>query len=67
MTGNKYHNKKTFIDGYLFASLKEAARYQELKVLFQTGVIHHLELQPPFDIEINGRHIATYLAEVEGH
>lgn len=30
--GNKYHNKKTMVDGVLWDSKKEAAFYQELKL-----------------------------------
>ena len=43
---NKYGNQKTTIDGILFDSKREAARYQELRLLEQTGKIAHLKQQP---------------------
>lgn len=46
----KYRNKKTEIDGILFDSKKEAARYAELKLLEKAGVIKNLELQPKFEL-----------------
>lgn len=48
---NKYHNRKTTIDGHTFDSVKEASRYQELKLMVRAGVIRHLELQPRFMLQ----------------
>ena len=45
---NKYKNKKTQIDMYVFDSAKEAKRYKELKLLEQAGEISNLVLQPRF-------------------
>lgn len=45
---NKYGNKKTEIDGILFDSKKEAARYQVLKQHEKTGEINGLKLQQEF-------------------
>ena len=45
---NKYHNKKTVIDGITFDSGKEASRYCELKLLQKAGEIQGLQLQVPF-------------------
>lgn len=45
---NKYKNKKTQIDMYVFDSAKEAQRYRELKLLERAGQISNLELQPRF-------------------
>lgn len=45
---SKYHAKKTEVDGITFASRKEAARYQELRLLERGGVITDLRLQVPF-------------------
>ncbi|EEI83531.1 DUF1064 domain-containing protein [Anaerococcus tetradius] len=50
MAYNKYKNKKTIVDGIPFDSLKEARRYQELKLLVRGGVIKDLELQPVFEL-----------------
>ncbi len=45
---SKYKAKKTLVDGVVFDSKKEAARYQELKLLEKAGVIKDLSLQPNF-------------------
>lgn len=45
---NKYKNKKITIDGHNFDSLKEARRYQELKLLERAKEITELKLQVPF-------------------
>lgn len=46
----KYYNKKTIIDGIVFASKFEAKRYTELKLLEKQGIIKDLELQPSYDL-----------------
>lgn len=45
---NKYGNKTTCLDGYLFASKREANRYCELKLLEKIKLISGLTLQPVF-------------------
>lgn len=45
---NKYKNKKTQVDMYVFDSAREAKRYKELKLLERAGEISNLELQPHF-------------------
>lgn len=47
---SKYGAKKTQIDGITFASLAEARRYSELKLLERAGHITSLELQPKFEL-----------------
>lgn len=47
----KYRNRKTVIDGYRFDSMREAARYQELRLLERAGVISELELQPKYTLQ----------------
>lgn len=47
---SKYGAKKTQIDGITFASLAEARRYNELKLLERAGHITNLELQPKFEL-----------------
>lgn len=42
---SKYHSHKTTVDGITFDSMKEAARYQQLKRMEQGGYISDLELQ----------------------
>lgn len=47
---NKYHNRKTSVDGIRFDSKKEANRYIELKLLERAGVIKDLRRQVPYVI-----------------
>ena len=60
---HKYGAKVTERDGYRFASLKEANRYTELKLLERGGVIKDLELQPRYDVVVAGHKICYYLAD----
>ena len=62
-TKHKYRAIKTTVDGITFDSKKEAKRYTELKLLEKTGMITHLELQPTYDITINGAKICKYKAD----
>ncbi|MBS6476088.1 MAG: DUF1064 domain-containing protein, partial [Clostridiales bacterium] len=41
----KYRSKKTTVDGITFDSRREAARWQELKLLERAGSITELERQ----------------------
>jgi hypothetical protein len=50
MSKHKYGAKPTVVDGIRFASMKEARRYQELKLLEKVGEIEGLELQPTFPL-----------------
>ncbi|KKM12235.1 hypothetical protein LCGC14_1720230 [marine sediment metagenome] len=59
----KYRAKKTVVDGIKFQSIKESVRYQELKLLQRGGVICNLELQPRYDVVVNGHKICYYLAD----
>ncbi len=54
-TQRKFKNVPTTIDGLRFDSKKEAFRYCELKLLQKAGHISHLEVQPVFKFEVNGR------------
>lgn len=47
-TMNKFGNKKTVVDGITFDSQKEAARWQELKLMQRAGLICELQRQVPF-------------------
>jgi hypothetical protein len=47
----KYHNKKIVIDGIKFDSLKEAKRYQQLKILEKANEITELRLQVKFELQ----------------
>lgn len=47
---NKYGAKRTVVDGILFDSKAEAARYGYLKARQEKGEISHLERQPKFKL-----------------
>lgn len=47
---SKYHAKKVVVDGIEFDSKKEAAHYQELKLLQRAGKISNLQTQVKFDL-----------------
>lgn len=59
----KYGNTPTEVDGYVFDSKAEAARYSELKQMMLGGLIANLELQPKFELTVQGVKIGTYSAD----
>lgn len=52
---SKYGAVKTIVDGFPFASKKEASRYGELKLLEKAGEIRGLVLQPAFELHVAHR------------
>ena len=48
---HKYGAKPCVIEGIRFASQKEGARYQELRLLEKAGEIHELDVQPRYPLE----------------
>jgi len=60
---NKYGNISTCVEGHLFASRREARRYQELKFLELAKEISELELQPKFDLVVEGMKVCSYIAD----
>ena len=46
----KYNNKKTEIDGIVFDSRKEAARWHELRLMERAGMISDLQRQVVFSL-----------------
>ena len=60
---SKYKNRITEVDGHKFHSAKEANYYRTYKALEKRGVIRDLELQPRFDIVINGQKVGFYKAD----
>ena len=56
---SKFGNKKTLVDGVWFDSKKEAARYQDLKLLQAAKIIRNLMVQQVFElvpsVVLNGR------------
>lgn len=47
---SKYRAVKTEINGIMFDSKREAARYQELRLLERAGEINSLRLQVPYEL-----------------
>ena len=47
---NKYGNRKVYVDGMVFDSVKEYRRYTELKLLEASGVISDLRWQVRFEL-----------------
>jgi len=60
---SKFGNIPTRIDGRLFHSKIEAARYSELKALQAGGIITDLECQPKFSLDVDGCHVCTYVGD----
>lgn len=60
---SKYRNIKTEVDGRLFHSKKEAARYLVLRDLENSGEISDLKCQVTFTITVNNRKICRYIAD----
>ena len=60
---SKYKAVRVEVDGVWFDSKREAAHYQELKMLARSGVISELELQPVFQLIVNGMKVCTYIAD----
>lgn len=48
---NKFHARKTEVDGIVFDSIKESVRYSELKFLERGHAIRSLVLQPEFMLQ----------------
>lgn len=59
----KYRNKKVTIDGRKFDSKAEGARYVQLKMMANAGLITDLQCQSPFDLVVNGEKITRYTAD----
>lgn len=57
MMSNKFHAKKTELDGHVFDSQGEAKRYAQLKLRWLAKEIFDLELQPVYPIEQNGKKV----------
>jgi hypothetical protein len=64
---SKYGNKKTEVDGIPFDSKAEAQRYRELKLMQIAGQIERLELQPEFELRVNGEKVCIYRADFRYH
>lgn len=56
---HKYSAIQTAVDGIMFPSKKEAARYKQLVLLKAAGDITDFELQPKYELMPSFRHKAT--------
>ena len=62
---SKYGNKKVKLEGYVFDSRAEAARYQELRLMEKADAIHALEVHPIFYFSINNVSLGYYKADFQ--
>lgn len=46
----KYHSRKVTVNGIVFASHREARRYQELQMLLRAGEISQLQMQKKYTL-----------------
>lgn len=60
---NKYANKKTVVDGLLFDSKKEGARWLVLKEKYLKGEIRNLRRQVRFELCVNGVTVGSWRAD----
>lgn len=60
---SKHRNVKTELDGIVFDSKKEAARYAELLMMSKSALIADLKVQPRLRCDVNGEHICYYIAD----
>lgn len=61
LTKHKYKARPTRVDGRRFASLKEANRFRQLRLLQQAGKISDLRCQVPFPLIIPTKYIADFV------
>lgn len=58
---NKYHARKTAVDGITFDSKREAERWCELRLMLRAGLITSLERQVRYELVPKvGKHRARY-------
>lgn len=61
--GNKYRAIKTTIDGIVFDSKKEAARYRELKLEERAGLVKDIKVHERFKLKIGDVDLGAYEAD----
>ena len=64
-TGNKFGAVRVKLDGFTFASKKEAKRYGELKLLEKAGEIRNLVVHPRYKLELDGVLLCTYVGDFQ--
>ena len=57
---HKFHAIRSESDGFKFASKKELKRYEELKMLRQTGEVLFFQMQPPFHLTGNVKYVCDF-------
>lgn len=65
---SKYKNRRETVDGITFDSVREARRFQQLRLEERAGLIHTLERQVPFSITAisaagDRKAVAKYIAD----
>lgn len=60
---SKFRNVKTVVNGLTFDSKKEAARYQELRLLEKAGEIGPISCQVPYEFHYEGKTMFRYIAD----
>ena len=60
---NKFGAVRTTVDGIVFHSKAESQDYVKLKAALNNGKITDLELQPKYNLLVNGIKIGTYKAD----
>lgn len=60
---HKYRAKATVVGWHTFPSKREAREYQRLAALERAGVITDLELQPRYDLVVNGVKIGRFTGD----
>ena len=63
MAYNKYGAIKVKLDGYVFDSKLEAARYKFLKELEQAGAVSEIEVHPPYPCFVECKNVCLYKAD----
>lgn len=62
---NKFHAKKTELDGITFDSKKESQQYLKLKKMEEAGLIKNLQRQTSINYFVKGKKIFTYKPDFE--
>jgi hypothetical protein len=62
-SANKYNARKTVVEGIKFDSKREAARYQQLRLLERAGQISGLRLKVKYPLVVNGVRIGRYTSD----
>ncbi len=60
---SKYRNVRCEVNGERFDSKREAQRWHQLKLEQRAGLIINLQRQVPFELTVNGRKVAKYVAD----